>query len=106
MRLRNGRNEAARVLVLRLRGIYSASNWQRPAKRSWENMPFISFKTSRYLVALIAVASVLAARFLLESILGDVAPLLLFTLAVMVAAWYGGLGPGLVATLSSVIVGE
>jgi signal transduction histidine kinase len=57
-------------------------------------------------VALAAVAGAFAARLILEPILGEVAPLLLFSLAVVVASWYGGLGPGLVATLAGVFIGD
>jgi signal transduction histidine kinase len=63
-------------------------------------------KPSRYGVALISIAIAFLARFELESALGDVAPLLVFTLAVMVAAWYGGLKPGLMATVLSAIIGN
>src|SRR5262245_7406680 len=63
-------------------------------------------RPSRYGVALISVAIAFIARFELESSLGDVAPLLVFTLAVMVAAWYGGLKPGFLATGVSAIIGD
>src|SRR5262249_16739513 len=35
-----------------------------------------------------------------------VAPLLIFILSVMVSAWYGGLGPGLLATVLSLLLGD
>jgi signal transduction histidine kinase len=57
-------------------------------------------------LAIAATAVVLTARFLLKSALGDVAPLLLFTLSVMVSAWYGGLGPGLLATALGALLGD
>jgi signal transduction histidine kinase/CheY-like chemotaxis protein len=63
-------------------------------------------KSSRYFVAIAATAVVFTARFLLQSALTDVAPLLMFTLSVMVAAWYGGLGPGLLATALGAILGD
>jgi K+-sensing histidine kinase KdpD len=63
-------------------------------------------KSLRYFVAIAATAVVFTARFLLQSDLGDVAPLLMFTLSVTVAAWYGGLGPGLLATALGVILGD
>jgi signal transduction histidine kinase/CheY-like chemotaxis protein len=62
-------------------------------------------KASQYFVAIGATAVVFTVRFLLSSDLGDVAPLLMFTLSVMVAAWYGGLGPGLLATALGALLG-
>jgi K+-sensing histidine kinase KdpD len=63
-------------------------------------------KSSRYFVAIAATALVFTFRFLLKSVLGDVAPLLMFTLSVMAAAWYGGLGPGLLATALGALLGD
>jgi signal transduction histidine kinase len=68
-------------------------------------MSAISSRSLRYFVAIAATAVVFTARFLLSSALGDVAPLLMFTLSVMVAAWYGGLGPGLLATALGALLG-
>jgi signal transduction histidine kinase/ActR/RegA family two-component response regulator len=61
---------------------------------------------SRYFVAIATTAVVFSFRFLLKSALGDVAPLLMFTLSVMATAWYGGLGPGLLATALSALIGD
>ncbi len=44
----------------------------------------------RYVVALSCVMSAVVIRLLLQPILADDAPLLLFALSVMVSAWYGG----------------
>jgi signal transduction histidine kinase/CheY-like chemotaxis protein len=63
-------------------------------------------KSSRYFVAIAATAVVFTIRFLLKSVLGDVAPLLMFTLSVMAAAWYGGLGPGLLSTALGALLGD
>jgi len=63
-------------------------------------------KSLRYFVAIAATAVAFTARFLLKSALGNIAPLLLFTLSVVVAAWYGGLGPGLLATALSLLLGD
>jgi PAS domain S-box-containing protein len=52
----------------------------------------------RYGIAVGAVLLAFAARALLSPLLGDQAPLLVFTFAVMGSAWYGGLGPGLLST--------
>src|SRR5262245_11151693 len=69
-------------------------------------MSTLPSKSLRYFVAIAATAVAFIARFLLKSVLGDVAPLLLFTLSVVVSAWYGGLGPGLLATALSALLGD
>src|SRR5262245_27107515 len=63
-------------------------------------------KALRYFIAIAATAVAFTARFLLKSALGNVAPLLTFSLSVVVSAWYGGLGPGLLATALSLILGD
>jgi signal transduction histidine kinase/CheY-like chemotaxis protein len=63
-------------------------------------------KSLRYFIAIAATVIAFAARFLLKSALGNVAPLLMFTLSVMISAWYGGLGPGLLATALSLLLGD
>ncbi|MDQ3651742.1 MAG: DUF4118 domain-containing protein [Acidobacteriota bacterium] len=60
----------------------------------------------RYGVAVLAVALAVALRLVLQPLLGEQAPLLLFTLAVIVSAWFGGLGPGLLATALSASIGS
>jgi len=51
-----------------------------------------------YLVALIATVIVVLIRFAAVRVYGDTAPFVPFFAAVSIAAWFGGLGPGLVAT--------
>ena len=53
---------------------------------------------SGYLVALLATAIAAACRIALQPFLGDAMPFLLFPVAITLAAFYGGFGPGLVAT--------
>lgn len=60
---------------------------------------------SRYGIAVLASLLALTLRFLLLPILGYEAPLLVFIIAVMLSAWYGGLGPGLLATGLSALMG-
>src|SRR5262245_40036105 len=55
----------------------------------------------RYGVAVLAAALALGARALLDVPRGADAPFVLAYPAVALAAWYGGLGPGLVATALS-----
>ncbi len=58
----------------------------------------------RYSAAAAAVAVAVLLRLLLMPVLGLHLPLLLLWPAVLFAAWYGGLRPGLVATLLSALV--
>lgn len=57
----------------------------------------------RYGVALAVTALALLLRMGLDRALIDTSPLLIFTPAVMLGAWYGGLGPGLVATAAGAL---
>lgn len=59
----------------------------------------------RYGFAVLVVAVVFAVRWYLDPFLGSQAPLLTFVAAVLLAAWYGGLGPGLTATALSLLLG-
>jgi signal transduction histidine kinase/CheY-like chemotaxis protein len=69
-------------------------------------MSTLPSKSLRYFIAIAATAVAFTTRFLLKSVLGDVAPLLMFTLSVVVSAWYGGLGPGLLATALGALLGD
>jgi signal transduction histidine kinase/ActR/RegA family two-component response regulator len=69
-------------------------------------MSALPSKSLRYFVMIAATAVAFMARFLLKSALGYVAPLLMFTFSVVVSAWYGGLGPGLLATALSLLLGD
>ena len=57
-----------------------------------------------YGVALAAVTTAAIVRLLLDDVLGTVGSNMPFLLAVTVAAWYGGLKPGVVATGLSILV--
>jgi signal transduction histidine kinase len=59
--------------------------------------------TLRYGIAVIATATAVIVRLLLNPFWGFDLPFLTFFFAVMVASWYGGLFPGLVATALSAI---
>jgi PAS domain S-box-containing protein len=60
----------------------------------------------RYAVALLAVAACLEFRLLLNPFLGANVPFITFFFGVMVAAWYGGFGPGILAALVSTVVAD
>ena len=54
---------------------------------------------TRYAVALIAVAAASALQYSLQPLVGERFPLATFPIAVVVAAWFGGFGPALLATV-------
>lgn len=58
-----------------------------------------------YLTALLLASGSVYIRYLLNPVLGRDAPFLPAVIAVAVAAWYGGLGPGLLATIVSALSG-
>ncbi|HEV3168658.1 MAG TPA: DUF4118 domain-containing protein, partial [Isosphaeraceae bacterium] len=59
-----------------------------------------------YCVAVLSVGTVLLLRLLLAPLVGLNFPLLLFLVAVVLSSWYGGFGPGLLATLLSALLGD
>ena len=56
---------------------------------------------ARYSVAVLAVSVALLVKLGVDQIVDTGAPFLLFPLAILAAAWFGGLRPGLLATLLS-----
>ena len=58
-----------------------------------------------YLVAFAAVMAALGVRFLMNPLLGQQGPYLILALAVVVAAFDGGFGPALFATVLSPSLG-
>src|SRR6266699_1535555 len=66
---------------------------------------FLRQEVLRYALAPLAVALAFLARLALTPILGDASPYLLFVPAVLTAGGLGGLGPGLLATGLSVVLG-
>ena len=58
-----------------------------------------------YVIAFAAVMSALGLRFLMNPLLGQQGPYLILSLAIVVAAFYGGFGPALFATVLSVSIG-
>ena len=55
----------------------------------------------RYATAVVLIGAFLLLRFTLQPVLGQSVPYLLFFPAIMLAAWIGGVGPGLLATALS-----
>lgn len=62
-------------------------------------------RSSAYALAVLLVAGTAVVRWMLNPLLGDSVPHLLFMPAVVLAALVGGLGPGLVATVLAAAIG-
>jgi len=60
----------------------------------------------RYAVAVGAVAIAFAFRYGIYGTLDNRLPFAFFTSATLIAAWYGGLGPGLLAALAGLLLGD
>jgi two-component system sensor histidine kinase/response regulator len=60
----------------------------------------------RYVVAVAAVTLAFAVRFGLYGSLENRIPFAFFTLSTLIAAWYGGLGPGLLAAVAGLALGD
>ena len=58
-----------------------------------------------YVIAFAVVMAALGLRFLMNPLLGQQGPYLILSLAIVVAAFYGGFGPALFATVLSVSIG-
>src|SRR6266699_4861392 len=61
---------------------------------------------ARYAVAALSIAIAALLYAAIDQWLEGYSPLIVFTVAVMISAWYGGLGPGIFATLLGWIVGD
>ena len=60
----------------------------------------------RYSVAIAAVAAAFAIRYGIYGTLDNRLPFAFFTSATVIAAWYGGLGPGLLAAVAGLVLGD
>jgi signal transduction histidine kinase/CheY-like chemotaxis protein len=60
----------------------------------------------RYGIAVLAVALMVLVRLPLDPLIGGGAPFLFFFPVILIAAWYGGRGPGLLATALSAAAAE
>ena len=61
---------------------------------------------SGYLIAIVATAVVAFVRLTISDTVGNFAPIVTFTIAIVIAAWYGGLKPGLLATVLSTLAAD
>ena len=67
--------------------------------------PTAAARPRDYVLAAAAVLAALGLRFLLNPLLGQQGPYLILSLAIVVAAFYGGFGPALFATVLSTSIG-
>ncbi|MGJ7485679.1 sensor histidine kinase [Variovorax sp. LT2P21] len=67
--------------------------------------PTASAQPLDYVIAFAAVMAALGLRYLLNPLLGQQGPYLILSLAIVVAAFYGGFGPALFATVLSTSIG-
>src|SRR5689334_4946118 len=63
-------------------------------------------RTQRYSIAVLGVIVTALLRAALDPVLRTDLPLFLFVIPVILAGWYGGLGPGLLATFLSLVTGD
>lgn len=62
--------------------------------------------SARYAVAIAAIVAAFALRYGLHDTLANRIPFAFFTLATLIAAWYGGLGPGLLAAVGGLALSD
>jgi PAS domain S-box-containing protein len=61
---------------------------------------------ARYAVAVLATGLAVAAKLVLDPVIGSETPFIILLAPVIVSAWYGGLGPALMATGLAVLAAE
>ncbi len=60
----------------------------------------------RYVVAVVAVAAAFLLRYTIYGTLDHRLPFAFFIPATLIAAWYGGLGPGFLAAVAGLLLGD
>src|SRR5918998_3855118 len=74
-------------------------------QRTWAP-PMKHTRFLRYAIATLAVLLVIVLKLVLDPFITEQSPFLLLAAAVMVGAWFGGLGPGLLATALGVLAAD
>lgn len=69
-------------------------------------LPRRSASGVRYFIAPLMVAAACAVKLLLDPLIEQESPFLVLLAAVMVSAWYGGFGPGLLATVLAALAAD
>jgi signal transduction histidine kinase len=67
-------------------------------------LKYLQSKTGSYLLATVAVLVAAAIRFALGPVLGANIPVVIFTVAVVISAFFGGFGPSIYATVLSALI--
>jgi len=80
--------------------------YHRPDIPSEPFMPRKPTPFQSYAVAVGAVALAFALRYGIYGTLDHRLPFSFFTTATLVAAWYGGLGPGMLAAIAGLLLGD
>ncbi len=70
-------------------------------RKGWPGRPWVAYGLTVLLLALVTVV-----RKAMDPVLGDVAPLTFYYAVVLVATWYGGWGPGLLALVGGELLGS
>lgn len=68
--------------------------------------PYRRSAAKRYLVAILAVAVAFSARYMIYDDLQNRLVFTFFVPAAIVAVWYGGVGPGMLATVLGMLIGD
>jgi K+-sensing histidine kinase KdpD len=77
-----------------------------PAAHPHRNWPFRRSRAARYGVAIVLVLLAFALRYWIFGTQDHRFPFIFFVPAAMVAAWYGGMAPGLLATAAGLMLGD
>jgi signal transduction histidine kinase/CheY-like chemotaxis protein len=86
--------------------IGAAATTTTAPRRVHANARLHESSVGRYVIAGAAVCVAFAIRLALKPLIDNASPFLLFTPSVMVAAWYGGVGPATFATIASALLGN
>jgi signal transduction histidine kinase/CheY-like chemotaxis protein len=77
-----------------------------PAPPPQARTSFLESTVGQYVVAAAAVALAFCVRLAAQPMIGTASPFLLFTPAVMVASWYAGIGPAVLASGAGALFGS
>jgi K+-sensing histidine kinase KdpD len=77
-----------------------------PAAHPHRNWPFRRSRTVRYGIAVALVLLAFALRYWIFGTHDHRFPFIFFVPAAMIAAWYGGMAPGLLATAAGLMLGD
>jgi K+-sensing histidine kinase KdpD len=88
------------------RPVYYSGGIIQPQRFGTKNMKNKPNHLKRYMVAVAAVIVAFGLRYGIYGTLSDRLPFGFFTTATLIAAWYGGLGPGMLAAIAGLLIGD